>query len=173
KKIKGDSAIDDNEVTGMAVSDETTATLRLLRLLAKHGGQLHDLFLRHFDGLVIKPWLNIIPQLFARLDHPEVPVQNLITKLLCKIGIEDPQSIVFSCLVGSNSAHNSMLHNQLLSRIIQSLAVAHPDLVSHVRQLISDLQKVTVLWEETWYKFLGSQLLELKNRLSTMVEHYD
>ncbi|KAF9920880.1 Serine/threonine-protein kinase smg1 [Linnemannia zychae] len=162
----------DNEVSQSTVSDEITATLRLLRLLAKHGGQLYDVFHENLVDINVSPWTNIIPQLFARLDHPELPVQSLIADLLCKIGLQFPQLIVFHCVVGANSAHNSPCQRRLLRFIGEFLTKSHPQLVSQVEHLIRELEKITVLWEEIWYKKIMSSISELKTVLQELTEQY-
>ncbi|KAG0220242.1 Serine/threonine-protein kinase smg1 [Mortierella sp. NVP41] len=162
----------DNEVSQSVVSDEITATLRLLRLLAKHGGQLYDVFNENLVDINVSPWTNIIPQLFARLDHPEKPVQTLIADLLCKIGVQFPQLIVFHCIVGANSAHNSACQRRLLRFIGEFLTKSHPELVSQVEHLIRQLERITVLWEEMWYKKIMSSMSELKNTLQELTEQY-
>ncbi|KAF9550371.1 Serine/threonine-protein kinase smg1 [Mortierella hygrophila] len=162
----------ENEVSQSAVSDEITATLRLLRLLAKHGGQLYDVFHENLVDINVSPWTNIIPQLFARLDHPEKPVQSLIADLLCKIGLQFPQLIVFHCVVGANSAHNSSCQRRLLRFIGEFLTKSHPELVSQVEHLIRELERITVLWEEMWYKKIMSSISELKNTLQELMEQY-
>lgn len=155
-----------------SVSNEITATLRLLRLLAKHGGQLYEAFDENLDSINVIPWANIIPQLFARLDHPEDGVRTLISNLLCKIGKEHPQLIVFHCTVGVNSVHNSPCQRRLLRSIGEFLNNSHQELVSQVQHLIRELERVTVLWEEVWHKRIMSSLPELKNTLQELTEQY-
>ncbi|KAF9188804.1 Serine/threonine-protein kinase smg1 [Haplosporangium sp. Z 767] len=170
KTTSGEEAAD--EISQSAVTDEITATLRLLRLLAKHGGQLYDAFHEGLTNINVGPWANIIPQLFARLDHPEKPVQSLIADLLCKIGEQHPQLIVFHCVVGGNSAHNTPCQRRLLGVISEFLIKSHPELVSQVQGLIRELERITVLWEEVWYKKIMSGMQELKNALQELTEQY-
>ncbi|KAG0313205.1 Serine/threonine-protein kinase smg1, partial [Dissophora globulifera] len=168
--ISGEEA--ETDVSQSEVSDEITATLRLLRLLAKHGGQLFDTFQENLVDINVCPWTNIIPQLFARLDHPEEPVQDLIADLLCKIGEQYPQLIVFHCVVGGNSAHNSPCQRRLLRFIGDFVNNLHPELMLQVQHLIRELERVTVLWEEVWYKKIVVGLPELKNTLQELTDQY-
>ena len=50
---------------------QVIATLRLLRLLVKHGGALDPLFRAGLGHTPAKPWRAIVPQLLARLGHWE------------------------------------------------------------------------------------------------------
>lgn len=146
--------------------------MRLLRLLAKHGGQLYEAFHENLSDINVGPWTNIIPQLFARLDHPEKPVQSLIANLLCKIGEQSPQLIVFHCVVGANSAHNSAVQRDLLIHIGEFLTKSHPELVSQVQHLIRELERITVLWEEVWCKKIMTVIPELKTTLQELTDQY-
>jgi len=146
--------------------------LRLLRLLAKHGGQLYDCFDDRLAGINVTPWANIIPQLFARLDHPELRVQSLIAGLLCKIGAQYPQLIVFHATVGVKSEHNSPCQRRLLRQVGDFLDKSRPDLVLQVKDLIRELERITVLWEEVWYKKVMTGLSELKTTLQELTEQY-
>ncbi|KAF9298818.1 Serine/threonine-protein kinase smg1 [Mortierella antarctica] len=170
KKITGEESTE--EISQSAISDEITATLRLLRLLAKHGGQLYEAFHENLTDINVGPWTNIIPQLFARLDHPEKPVQSLIANLLCKIGEQSPQLIVFHCVVGANSAHNSAVQRDLLLHIGEFLTKSHPELVSQVQHLIRELERITVLWEEVWCKKIMTVVPELKTTLQELTDQY-
>ncbi|KAG0239164.1 Serine/threonine-protein kinase smg1 [Actinomortierella wolfii] len=161
-----------DEPASPVVSDEITATLRLLRLLAKHGGQLHDLYAENLKDINVHPWTNIIPQLFARLDHPEASVQSLLADLLCQIGEQCPQLIVFHCVVAANSAHNSAIQKELMAKIQIHLKQRHPTLVEEVVRLLRELDRVTVLWEETWYRKLAGLLPEVRAKLQSLTEQY-
>ncbi|KAG0259388.1 Serine/threonine-protein kinase smg1 [Actinomortierella ambigua] len=160
------------EPASSVVSDEITATLRLLRLLAKHGGQLHDLYAENLKDINVHPWTNIIPQLFARLDHPEASVQSLIADLLRQIGEQSPQLIVFHCVVAANSAHNSAIQKELMAKIHIHLKQRHPTLVEEVVRLLRELERVTVLREETWYRKLVGLLPEIRAKLQSLTEQY-
>lgn len=54
----------------------------------------------------------IIPQLFARLNHPEKYVQTMVANLLCRIAKDSPQLIVYPTVVGCTD----MMPQQQLSK---------------------------------------------------------
>ena len=45
----------------------------------------------------------IIPQLFARLSHPENYVRRSVSELLCRVAQDAPHLIVYPAIVGSTS----------------------------------------------------------------------
>jgi PI-3-kinase-related kinase SMG-1 len=78
-----------------------SVTLRILRLLVKYAIELKDDLQ---DGLATTPsqsWKNIIPQLFARLNHPEAYIRQSISKLLCRIARDHSHLIIYPAVVGS------------------------------------------------------------------------
>ncbi|XP_077980517.1 serine/threonine-protein kinase SMG1-like [Glandiceps talaboti] len=95
--------------SGMALPDEnvnsnedanTTATLRLLRLLVKHAGELRDVLEDGLANTPTGPWKGIIPQLFSRLNHPEAYVRQSISDLLCRVGQDSPHLIIYPAVIG-------------------------------------------------------------------------
>lgn len=45
----------------------------------------------------------IIPQLFSRLNHPEVYVRQSICNLLCRVAQDSPHLILYPAIVGTIS----------------------------------------------------------------------
>ncbi|XP_044160054.1 LOW QUALITY PROTEIN: serine/threonine-protein kinase SMG1 [Bufo gargarizans] len=82
------------------------ATLRLLRLLVKHAGELRQYLEQGLETTPTAPWRGIIPQLFSRLNHPEVYVRQSICNLLCRVAHDSPHLILYPAIVGSISLSN-------------------------------------------------------------------
>ncbi|XP_053551228.1 serine/threonine-protein kinase SMG1 isoform X2 [Bombina bombina] len=82
------------------------ATLRLLRLLVKHAGELRQYLEQGLETTPTSPWRGIIPQLFSRLNHPEVYVRQSICDLLCRVAQDSPHLILYPAIVGSISLSN-------------------------------------------------------------------
>lgn len=91
------------------------ATLRLFRLLLKYGYHLQQTFEEGFKT-IITPWLQVIPQLFARLGtHPEPFTQNQLIQLLSDLSKESPQLVVYPAVVGASALdRNSLVEKQML-----------------------------------------------------------
>ena len=78
-----------------------TATLRLLRLIVRHALELQTVLDAGLAATPTKPWKAIIPQLFARLNHPEIYIRKRVGDLLCRIAVTDPHLIMFPVVVGA------------------------------------------------------------------------
>ncbi|XP_062840999.1 serine/threonine-protein kinase SMG1 isoform X2 [Trichomycterus rosablanca] len=79
------------------------ATLRLLRLLVKHAGELREGLELGLAATPTAPWRGIIPQLFSRLNHPEAYIRQSICSLLCRVAHDSPHLILYPAIVGSIS----------------------------------------------------------------------
>ena len=88
---------------GVGEEGAVTATLRLLRLLVKHAGELRNELEAGLAKTPTLPWRSIVPQLFSRLNHPEPYVRRSITELLCRIATDTPHLIVYPAVVGSQT----------------------------------------------------------------------
>ena len=129
--------------------------LRLLRLLLKHGTELQHEF---SDGISSTPsvvWRGIVPQLFARLAHPDLLVRQHVQALLCSIGKELPELVLYPALVGADesktaadvpvgSAAVAAAAPQLTGRsemqaICRSLQEHNPQLVQQLQLLIAEV----------------------------------
>ncbi|RMC17736.1 hypothetical protein DUI87_05401 [Hirundo rustica rustica] len=95
------------------------ATLRLLRLLVKHAGELRQYLEHGLETTPTAPWRGIIPQLFSRLNHPEVYVRQSICNLLCRVAQDSPHLILYPAIVGtiSLSSESQTTGNKLPSAI--------------------------------------------------------
>uniref|UniRef100_A0A914Z0Q0 non-specific serine/threonine protein kinase n=1 Tax=Panagrolaimus superbus TaxID=310955 RepID=A0A914Z0Q0_9BILA len=79
-----------------------TPTLHILKMLVTHP----DLFELTTRGRWLADtneniWKDIIPQLFARLNHPDLKVRTAICDLLKKISVTSPHAICFPAIVGA------------------------------------------------------------------------
>ncbi|ORY80157.1 hypothetical protein LY90DRAFT_664604 [Neocallimastix californiae] len=157
----------DNDNIEIKVDQEcniTKITLRILHVFENFGVYIVREYREGFANTPISPWEKIIPQLFARLDHPEPFVQDQICSLICRIGIVSPHLIVYPTIVGISTANTNNNNNNdtrfLYQNIIDSLIQSGSEmLVKEIQKMISELQRVTILWEET----LLNKLTQLQN----------
>jgi hypothetical protein len=75
--------------------------LRLLTLWFKYGNRC-DVVAAIEDGfnqLSIDTWLNVIPQIIARINMPDDTIRQSVHNLLIRIGQEHPQALVYPLTV--------------------------------------------------------------------------
>jgi hypothetical protein len=146
-------------------SRSITATLRLLRILAKHCSLVETAFEECLPATPIFPWTHVIPQLFARLSHPRSFVQHKVKDLLIRIGKPFPQSIMYQSILGTEDQGLSGL-DSIYMEILDQLMSENGTLVTEIRQWINELQRITILWEESWTSALEHIAREFQARLS-------
>jgi FKBP12-rapamycin complex-associated protein len=130
-------------------------TLRLLTLWFAHGGspEVNAAVTEGFASVSVDTWLEVIPQLIARINQPNTRVRQSIHNLLADVGRAHPQALVYPLTVAMKSAPNTRRSRsaiQIMDSVRQHSAklVEQADVVSH------ELIRVAVLWHELWHEGL-------------------
>ncbi|XP_038156782.1 serine/threonine-protein kinase SMG1 [Cyprinodon tularosa] len=197
------------------------ATLRLLRLLVKHAGELREGLELGLASTPTAPWRRIIPQLFSRLNHPEAYIRQSICSLLCRVAQDSPHLILYPAIVGSLSlggeaqsagtkmppslpaflgsmqgeeddeeeeeeelqnaevggaaeematcsSQDQAMMQDCYSKIVEKLSLANPTMVLQVQQLVGELRRVTLLWDELWLGVLQQQHMLVLRRIQQL-----
>ncbi|NXW02119.1 SMG1 kinase, partial [Fregetta grallaria] len=121
------------------------ATLRLLRLLVKHAGELRQYLEHGLETTPTAPWRGIIPQLFSRLNHPEVYVRQSICNLLCRVAQDSPHLILYPAIVGTISLSSE---SQTSDNILTSVFNLGNKLPSAIPTLLGNIQGEELLGGE-------------------------
>ncbi|KAF9586443.1 phosphatidylinositol kinase- protein kinase tor1 [Lunasporangiospora selenospora] len=129
-------------------------TLRLLTLWFKFGHRtdVSAALSDGFSSVSIDTWLQVIPQLIARIHAPSPNVHRLIHQLLSDVGKEHPQALVYSLTVASKSP--SVLRKNAALAIMEKMRVHSPLLVEQALLVSQELIRVAILWHEMWHEGL-------------------
>ncbi|TPX37487.1 hypothetical protein SmJEL517_g00708 [Synchytrium microbalum] len=158
----------DKENESAVKCNEITVTLRLLRLLVKYGGNLEKTFHNGLNATSLRVWSNIVPQLFARLYHPDRTVQKELGSLVTRIGLEFPSLAVYHAVVGAKSTRFGEGAHIAYTQPLNALKASGSGavlLVNEVEILTAELQRITVLPEELWLHRLGHLAGDVAKRL--------
>lgn len=140
----------------IALSKENSLqdTLRLLTLWFKYGYQpeVNNAIREGFSTISIDVWLQVIPQLIARIHAPNPAVRKLIHELLTDIGREHPQALVYSLTVASKS--QSVTRQRATFEIMDKMRVHSATLVDQALMVSQELIRVAILWHEMWHEGL-------------------
>ena len=129
-------------------------TLRILTLWFAHGAhpEVNNAVSEGISSVSVDTWLEVIPQLIARINQQSKSVRQLIHKLLCEVGKAHPQALVYPLTVSMKSEmrnrKDSAHHIMGSLRTHSSTLVQQAELVSH------ELIRVAVLWHEQWHEGL-------------------
>ncbi|KAI9000239.1 armadillo-type protein [Gaertneriomyces semiglobifer] len=129
-------------------------TLRLLTLWFKYGFQqdVNIAIGEGFSSVSIDTWLQVIPQLIARIHTPSPHVRRLIHQLLSDVGKEHPQALVYSLTVASKS--QSIPRKNAALAIIEKMRMHSAVLVEQALLVSQELIRVAILWHEMWHEGL-------------------
>jgi FKBP12-rapamycin complex-associated protein len=140
----------------LALSDGNSLqdTLRLLTLWFRFGYQ-QEVGLSISEGfstVSVDTWLQVIPQLIARIYAPSQNVRRLVQQLLTDVGRHHPQALVYSLTVAMKS-HTHARRQAALS-ILDKMRVLRPQLVEQALMVSQELIRVSILWQEMWHEGL-------------------
>ncbi|EEH19714.1 hypothetical protein PABG_01973 [Paracoccidioides brasiliensis Pb03] len=129
-------------------------TLRLLTLWFTHGGdaEVSGVVSEGFTSVIVDTWLEVTPQLIARINQPNARVRGAVHRLLAEVGKAHPQALVYPLTVATMS--NVVRRSQSASHIMDSMRQHSPRLVEQAEIVSHELIRVAVLWHELWHEGL-------------------
>lgn len=104
------------------------------------------------DGMAILPvdnWLQVLPQLIARIQIANPQTRRILHTILGEIGKRHPQSLVYPLTVASKSQNASRRAAAL--NLLDKLRSHSALLVDQAVLISQELVRLSVLWEEMWY----------------------
>ena len=129
-------------------------TLRLLTLWFDEGNSpdVHDALNEGIKVVPVETWLQVIPQLIARIDTPRHLIGRLIHQLLMDIGKFHPQALIYPLTVAAKSS--VLGRHQAARKILNNMRDHSPNLVSQAILVSDELIRVAILWNELWHEGL-------------------
>ncbi|KII74537.1 Serine/threonine-protein kinase mTOR [Thelohanellus kitauei] len=123
-------------------------TLRLFTLWFEFGEIkiVYELLCKEIENVKIDNWLQVIPQLIARLDTPKVKVRSMICKLLIQIGSIHPQAIIYPLMVSTISI--DIIRKNAARDVLKTISANFPVLVDQAAMMSHELIRVSILWYE-------------------------
>ncbi|CAB10805.1 TORC2 serine/threonine protein kinase Tor1 [Schizosaccharomyces pombe] len=146
--------------------------LRLLNLWFKFGehSDVAAAIVEGFSNVPMDTWLEVIPQLIARIHTSSSSVRASVHQLLSDIGRVHPQALVYSLTVSSKSTNPQQKHS---AKSIMDSMLSHSDTLVRQALLVSqELIRVAILWHELWYEGLeeASQAYFSDHDISLMID---
>jgi FKBP12-rapamycin complex-associated protein len=129
-------------------------TLRLLTLWFTHGGnsEVNTRVTEGFNTISVDTWLEVIPQLIARINQPDPVVRHTIHQLLSEVGRAHPQALVYPLTVAAKSQLSRRKTSAM--QIMDSMKSHSSKLVDQAEIVSQELIRVAVLWHELWHEGL-------------------
>ncbi|KAL7686574.1 putative serine/threonine-protein kinase ATM [Plasmopara halstedii] len=131
--------------------DVTKDVLRLLTLWFTQGNRsdVHNAMVVGFQEASIDTWLDVIPQLIARIDTPNPKTSELLHDLLSRIGQAHPQALIYPITVASKALNPT--RKQAAEGILAAVRRHSSQLVYEADMVSRELIRVAILWNELWH----------------------
>ncbi|GAV00928.1 TOR [Ramazzottius varieornatus] len=128
--------------------------LRLLTLWFDYGHlqEVYDTLVDQLKSIQIEHWLQVIPQLIARIDTPRQLVSKLICQLLTDIGRIHPQALIYPLTVAAKATVEA--RKNAANRILKNMREHSGNLVNQAGMVSEELIRVAILWHEMWHEAL-------------------
>ncbi|TID24911.1 60S ribosomal protein [Venturia nashicola] len=141
----------------LSSSSSLQDTLRLLTLWFAHGGhpEVNNAVVDGIGTVSVDTWLEVIPQLLARINQPNVKVRQAIHKLINDVGRAHPQAMVFPLTVSMKSgAGTDSRRSRSAAQLMDAMRQHSPVLVEQADLVSHELIRIAVLWHEQWHEGL-------------------
>lgn len=100
----------------------------------------------------LNTWLGVLPQLIARIDHPDPATCALLHNLLIRLGTKHSQAIVYPLFVAIKSPRGR--RKEAAEVLMNSLRQHSAKLITQALLVSQELVRVAILWEENWHLIL-------------------
>ncbi|KAF8817420.1 phosphatidylinositol 3-kinase [Phlegmacium glaucopus] len=128
--------------------------LRLLTLWFKFGqhDEVSHAMGSGFSTVEVDTWLQVIPQIIARIQTPHANIRRNIDHLLTDVGKHHPQALIYPLTVASKSSSASRQNAAIA--IMERMREHSPLIVSQAMVVSRELIRVAILWHELWHEAL-------------------
>jgi FKBP12-rapamycin complex-associated protein len=129
-------------------------TLRLLTLWFEYGQyqQVNETLAEGIRTVPVEVWLQVLPQLIARIDSPRPLVHQLIRILLIDVGRQHPQALIYPLVVASKSVVRD--REVAANRVLNNMREHSHTLVQQAIVVSEELIRISILWHEKWHEGL-------------------
>ncbi|KAH8093828.1 FAT-domain-containing protein [Cristinia sonorae] len=129
-------------------------TLRLLTLWFKYGhhDDVSHAMGKGFTNVEVDTWLEVIPQIIARIQTPSANIRRNINNLLTEVGKHHPQALIYALTVASKSS--SATRKSAALAIMERMKDHSALMVDQALLVGHELIRVAILWHELWHEGL-------------------
>ena len=128
--------------------------LRLLTLWFTHGSNkdVNYVLKSGVMRIPIKTWMQVIPQLIARIDMPDRSERDLIHQILNDIGREHPQALIYPLSVAERSSDGN--RGDYAGKLLDLMREHTPQVVQEGIMFSNELIRIAISWNEQWHEAL-------------------
>lgn len=147
--------------------------LRLLTLWFKYAGEpeVEPVLREGFDTTPLNAWLQVIPQILARLRSPNEHLRQSIQSLLSRVARKYPQAVVFPLTVARKSTVDTLASST--QALLDGMKKDGSEVLVQQSEMVSnELIRISILWHEMWCQALeeASRLYYIESDPEAMIK---
>ncbi|EGR30890.1 phosphatidylinositol 3- and 4-kinase family protein, putative [Ichthyophthirius multifiliis] len=127
-------------------------SLRLLSIIFEYGEleEVNNKFLEDYKQIDIRAWIEVVPQIIARISISKKDIQRLLHQLLIHIANHHPQALIYPLTVACKSKTQG--RQQAANQIISDIKTHSPTLVNQAMLISAELNRTAILFKEQWHE---------------------
>ena len=127
-------------------------SLRLLNLVFSYGNKSYvgKEFRESFKKIDMISWIEVVPQIIARIDIPNEKIQELLHELLVHISRHHPQALIYQLTVAAKS--KSVVRNLASQKLLNDMKNHSKRLVDEAMIISEELIRTAILLKELWHE---------------------
>ena len=121
-----------------------------MKLWFRHGNvpEIETIVRNGFDKIDLKVWIDVIPQLLARVDIKDLVIRKSLIDLLEKISQKFPQALIYSLSVLQKSM--TIERRKAADQLIEKLKTKQPVLIEQATMISDELIRCAIVLAEIW-----------------------
>ncbi|KZS94646.1 atypical/PIKK/FRAP protein kinase [Sistotremastrum niveocremeum HHB9708] len=129
-------------------------TLRLLTLWFKYGfnEEVNHTLVSNFSTIPIEMWLEVVPQIIARIQTHSPMIRRSISLILNDVGRQHPQALIYPLTVASKSTNPA--RRDEAAALMAAMRQHSLEIVEQAKLVSEELLRVAILWNEMWHEGL-------------------
>ena len=138
--------------------DSLQDILRLLTLWFRYGMRptvdaairrgLEDSAAAGASAVSLETWLEVTPQIIARMHSPHQRIRSAVLRLLARMAQAHPQGLIYPLAVAAKS--QIALQQAGATQVLRQMRREADSLVQQAEMVSDELVRTSVLWAETW-----------------------
>ena len=138
--------------------DSLQDILRLLTLWFRYGMRpavdaairrgLEDDATTGASAVALETWLEVTPQIIARMHSPHQRIRSAVLRLLARMAQAHPQGLIYPLAVAAKS--QIALQQVGATQVLRQMRRGADSLVQQAEMVSDELVRTSVLWAETW-----------------------
>ncbi|KAL4492653.1 hypothetical protein ABPG73_010202 [Tetrahymena malaccensis] len=126
--------------------------LRLLQIIFDYGDfeEVAQLFLEDFKNIDSRAWIEVVPQIIARISDSKSGVQKILHELLIHISNHHSQALIYPLTIACKS--KTQIRQQAANQIISDIKTHSPVLVNEAMLISNELNRAAILLKEQWHE---------------------